>query len=286
MELLANRILNDMPQRPEDKCEFYSTDSIAFFKAYDVFPGPAEFDKYEFVIPSSAFPVLYVDKREFYVEKNTLMPVNPGQSHGARSHYSVPCYIPIFIDKSLVNQVASQIFNISEAFFENGTYRISPHLINSINQFMYESKHKQLGYEFVLDSLTTQIIISILRQTDSNLPAYKLDNHYRDTNCVKRVMEFLRENYNKKYSFETVAQIANYSPYHFIKIFKAETGKTPHEYLIDVKIEKAIEQLGSKEGSITEVCFSCGFNSLNHFTGVFKKKTGLTPTEFKKSFFK
>jgi len=44
------------------------------------------------------------------------------------------------------------------------------------------------------------------------------------------------------------------SPYHFIRVFKAQTGKTPNQYLLDIKIKKAREMLGQRRHSVTEVC--------------------------------
>ncbi len=71
------------------------------------------------------------------------------------------------------------------------------------------------------------------------------------------------------------------SPYHFIRIFKNETGKTPYEYLVDIKIEKACSLLRRSNLSVTEICFLCGFNSSSHFSTVFKQKIGVSPSMYR-----
>ncbi len=103
-----------------------------------------------------------------------------------------------------------------------------------------------------------------------------------ETNGINKAIEFLKENYTGDYSLDDVARVASFSPFHFIRVFKAYTGKTPYRYLLDFKIEKAREMLESECRSVTDICFSCGFNSLSHFTSVFKKKVGAAPSEYRR----
>jgi AraC-like DNA-binding protein len=92
----------------------------------------------------------------------------------------------------------------------------------------------------------------------------------------------LREEYSNSFSLEDVARIANLSPYHFIRTFKSMTGKTPYDYLLDVKIENSKNLLKLKNYTITDICFHCGFNNLEHFSSVFKRKVGIIPSQYRK----
>ena len=77
-----------------------------------------------------------------------------------------------------------------------------------------------------------------------------------------------------------MSHIANLSPYHFIRVFKAETGKTPYEFLLEIKVEKAIELIKARKYTITEIAMMCGFTSSSHFSNVFRKIKGISPTDF------
>jgi len=79
-----------------------------------------------------------------------------------------------------------------------------------------------------------------------------------------------------------MADIAKMDRYSFIRSFKAQIGKTPYEFLLDLKIEKAKKMLASKDYSITEISMICDFSSHSHFTTTFKKKTGISPSEYRK----
>jgi len=69
------------------------------------------------------------------------------------------------------------------------------------------------------------------------------------------------------------------SKFHFVRLFKANYGRTPYQYLIEVRMKKAKEFL-TKGLSVSDVCVSVGFESTPSFTRVFKKITGIMPARF------
>lgn len=117
----------------------------------------------------------------------------------------------------------------------------------------------------------------------ANLPIKLSPPKHSDKTNIRKTIDFLWENYHTNYTLKDVADQANLSPHHFIKVFKAETGLTPFEYLLHVKIERAKEMLKYKNFSITEVCFKSGFQNVSHFSAAFKRKTGASPSEYRKA---
>ena len=85
--------------------------------------------------------------------------------------------------------------------------------------------------------------------------------------------------YYKSIDLDTMAAAANFSKFHFMRLYKKAYGKTPHQYLIHVRIEKAKLFLQSS-APVSTICFWVGFDSSSSFTGLFKKTTGFTPSAF------
>jgi AraC-like DNA-binding protein len=90
---------------------------------------------------------------------------------------------------------------------------------------------------------------------------------------------FMDKFYFNHICLDNIADEAYFSKFHFIRLFKKIYNKTPHQYLIYVRIEKA-RQLLQSNTILSEVCFSIGFNSISSFTGLFKKTVGLTPSAY------
>jgi AraC-like DNA-binding protein len=79
----------------------------------------------------------------------------------------------------------------------------------------------------------------------------------------------------------TLARQAHLSPYHFIRVFRATYGLTPHQYLTRRRLEQAKQLLTTSMLSVTEICMAVGFSSLGSFSALFQRHTGRSPQHFR-----
>lgn len=70
----------------------------------------------------------------------------------------------------------------------------------------------------------------------------------------------------------------------FGRVFKKETGTTPGEYLMEVRLLQAQKLLRRHEIMMTEIAMRCGFNSSAHFTACFHKRFGITPSVYRSKY--
>ena len=90
---------------------------------------------------------------------------------------------------------------------------------------------------------------------------------------------FIDQNFSNDIDLDNIADEAYFSKFHFIRLFRTIYGKTPHQYLTSVRIEKAILLLRSGK-TVSEVCSVVGFNSLTSFSGLFKRIAGMSPSAY------
>jgi len=151
------------------------------------------------------------------------------------------------------------------------------------SMFICEAKTQQPGTSLMLSSLSCSITVQLLRELKNNMPCWVKKIRHIDIKRIKRVIDYMNEFYNTDCTLDTFAGIADLSCYHFIREFKNYTGKTPFEYLLDIRIERAQQMLEDNNLSITDVYTRCGFNSAGHFINVFKNRTGVTPSYYRYS---
>jgi len=96
---------------------------------------------------------------------------------------------------------------------------------------------------------------------------------------VVRAKLYIDAHFSAEIDLDNIADEACFSKFHFTRLFKKIYGKTPHQYLTDVRIKRAKELL-STDAPVARVCFSVGFDSISSFTGLFKRRVGLTPAAF------
>ena len=85
---------------------------------------------------------------------------------------------------------------------------------------------------------------------------------------------FMDTHYADNIDLNNIADEAFFSKFHFIRLFKKIYGVPPHQYLIQVRLAKAKELLGTKT-AVAETCYCVGFESISSFTGLFKRSFGL-----------
>ena len=119
------------------------------------------------------------------------------------------------------------------------------------------------------------VFLELLRAQDSVVQA-------KDKSGILAAISYVRENYSKNISADTVAKLVCMSKKEFDARFKNFSGRSFHDFLNKTRIEKAIEILKGTDGQITlsEVSLLCGYENYITFYRNFIKYTGVSPAEF------
>lgn len=99
---------------------------------------------------------------------------------------------------------------------------------------------------------------------------------------VNEVIEYLEKNFQYKITLFEIATHIGVSPYHLNRTFKEKQQMTPHQYLENIRINKAQQQLIFTDLSVTEICFEVGYNNFSSFYRQFNKISGCSPPQYRK----
>ena len=113
------------------------------------------------------------------------------------------------------------------------------------------------------------------RSTSSRSP----EDLPRSRRAVRRSLDLMQDRLSEPLTLSELAAAARYSRFHFLRLFKAETGQTPAAYLMRVRVEGAKGRL-RRGSSIADTAFATGFSDQAHLSRRFKQFVGVTPGEF------
>jgi AraC-like DNA-binding protein len=99
---------------------------------------------------------------------------------------------------------------------------------------------------------------------------------------LRRVIERMR-NLDTGLSLQMLAKESGYSRVHFVRMFRAATGHSPHNYLLRLRLDRARELLVSPTLSLTDIALECGFSSHSHLSRVFRQVLGATPSQYRRN---
>lgn len=138
---------------------------------------------------------------------------------------------------------------------------------------------------------TIMSILNLRRQTlGKRMPLQKTRNIEAETTApqlavlptsILRAVKFIETNNSASLNLEAIARVACLSKFHFSRLFKSHVGMSPKQFMLTLRINRALTLLRNPELNISAVALQAGFNELGEFTRQFRKLIGLTPSAFR-----
>jgi AraC-like DNA-binding protein len=100
---------------------------------------------------------------------------------------------------------------------------------------------------------------------------------------VRKCIKMMSESPGAEIELDTIARESGLSRPHFYRLFRTQTGVTPHLYLNTLMMEQALEALVASEAPIADIGFDLGFSSQSGFTRFFAANVGMAPTDYRRA---
>jgi AraC-like DNA-binding protein len=134
------------------------------------------------------------------------------------------------------------------------------------------------GYDLVVSGIMVEILGLFWRHSAAGVqPTPVASKAWRN---VERVIPWMHQHFREPLSIDEMSRRATLSPAYFCKAFKEYTGRSPHNYLNGVRVEKARQLLCDAELNCSEVADRTGFPTVTAFSKVFKKTVGVSPSKW------
>ncbi len=165
---------------------------------------------------------------------------------------------------------------------------MSCYIICNLNVVLY--KMNALAEDISIEQFLTEVIhcknYSEIKKCLSNIflkcrKIVSVDNNTSAEYVVNRVKKIIHENYASIETIEDITDKLYISLLYANRIFKQYTGNTIYKYLIQVRMEKAVELLSNSSCNVGEIGEAVGFRTARYFSTVFKNYTGMTPKQYR-----
>jgi len=216
-------------------------------------------------------------KKTTVIPEQTLFVINPGEPHtcapgGPEGHsYRVLC-LNLEKMQDLSGQIAEKI---PQSLYFPTPLLSDPALKLKMQQCLadLESPQAKLEQEEKLLSFLASLIMRHAK------PAPTPPKLRPQPAAVVRACEYIRENYGANLALQHLSRVAGLSPFHLHRSFVKIMGISPHDFLVRIRIEKALKLL-EKGGDMSEVALDTGFVDQSHFSRCFKRIIGIPPGRY------
>lgn len=277
---------NDLNPRFLFSCTLQRTEEETNYHSHDFI---------EIVIILKGKGCFFIDGKEYPVSEGNVILLNPGTRHRSIPDFEqgpplTECYLA-FTDVEFVN-CPRGFFPLFEdhKIITRLPDAVKTPLFQLCGSITFESNSPEIGRYFMLKSYLIQVICLLRRyqkHTEEEVLKHENDGRYEFKSInkqyvIRQIMKYMEEHYQEKISLDQIAANMYLSSFYISKLFKSETGDTPINYLISLRMKKARELLDEDPGySIQAVAAAVGYEDAYHFSKLFKKYYGLSPLYYK-----
>lgn len=207
------------------------------------------------------------DNNTYEIKKDYIQIAKPGQVR----HSELP-FKTAYLKFNADGEIAEKLSQVPEYFRNSHPQRI----YNKIDEIILlnEGENKLLLYSHLLSLLS-------LVFHDAELPATRNEKNH---GVILQAKKYIEENFDSPIKLKDVADSIHLSEIYFHNVFKDFVGISPHQYLVDCRIEHAKKLLWNGNVPISEVAEKSGFGCQQYLNKVFKKETGMSPGAYRKAF--
>lgn len=220
----------------------------------------------------------FLNDEEYLLEAGEFILINSNEIHSIFSPRQ---------NKTIVIQIPVSTF---EHYYTSESFISFTHILTSRNEEimgliadMYTTYLKQeCGYEFHVQSIFYKILGILVKDYRITRVSPELLRSYKKLNHLTDITDYIKKNYQKDLSLESLVEIFGYSPTYLSKMFLKYAKINYRDYLQNVRLNHAYQELMETDHMLNDIAVNHGFANSKAFAKAFKKKYGVLPSEYRK----
>ncbi|MDA9543613.1 MULTISPECIES: AraC family transcriptional regulator [unclassified Bradyrhizobium] len=185
----------------------------------------------------------------------------------------------VYLSDTVVSRVAADVLErpIAAVRLHDILRTQSPIVTEAVEVISREAGGNGIGGALYVDALSTQLVVNLLRNFASVQFVDKSGRGELPPAIRKRIVDYIEARIDQALSLEELAEVASMGVWTFGKRFRASFQTSPHQYVLDRRLEKAQQMLALGRLPVKAIASECGFADQAHLTRVMRARLGRTP---------
>jgi len=195
-------------------------------------------------------------------------------------------YLQIQLKPQFLQKVATEAIETDISRLELVTeFRVRDLQIEQTLMMLRAELHQGGGWvgRLYIESLANVLAVHLLRQYSTTQRRVALYEGGLGDRKLLQISEYINAHLDQDIQLADLAELVGISQFHFSRLFKQSMKVSPHQYLLQQRVERAKQLLKTTKCSIVEIALRCGFNSHSHLSKQFRQLTGMTPKAYRLS---
>lgn len=206
------------------------------------------------------------------------MSLTPAGSAGTRVFKGRPEVLVVHLPPQLLQRTAIEIGLEDEHATLIPRLAVTDEVVERLGRLLLATApDSEPGAALMGDALIQALVVHLLRNHSVLSREKAFVPPSLSSGKLQRVIDYMRVHLDERLPLSILADLSGLSPSQFARTFRTATGKPPHGYLLDLRIEHARNLLENTDLPVIEVGMRCGFEQPNHFATMFRKIVGLSP---------
>ncbi len=194
-----------------------------------------------------------------------------------RDHHAAQSHEPVHLSHYRPDLLMDQVFYREGSQIDGQAFPMvfpkDPAACTLCQQIWEEYYCRRPYYEEKCSALLKELLIDALRRNQPEGADFTANQP-----LAAAILRYIDTRFQYPITVQDIAEALHYHPYYLSRVFAKVYGVTPHQYLTQCRMTKALSLLTNTDMPIGEVAVRCGFVNVSHFSAAIRKVTGHSPT--------
>ena len=127
-----------------------------------------------------------------------------------------------------------------------------------------------------------ELVRELIYLLNAELSRKRFERHKPANDVCSTVLDYMQKNIGKHINLDTISSLVHLEKSYFVRLFRKNTGKTPIEMLVSLRMDKASDLVANTDIKICDIASMCGYNTVSFFIAEYRKRFGTTPEAHRK----